>query len=697
MGEYKYRAFISYSHADERWGGWLHRALESYRTPKGLVGKATDAGPVPKRLTPIFRDREDLPAAGNLNDKIQGALADSQFQIVICSPRSAQSKWVNEEIKLFKKLHGEERTLAIIVDGEPGASAMPGREQEECFPPALRFLVDENGDVTNTPSEPVAADARAQGDGKQNALSKLIAGLLGVGLDDLVQREATRKAKRARVIAGGSTGLAGIMAVLTVMAINARNEASQMRGEAENLIEFMLTDLRKKLEPVGRLDALDSVGERALTYYETQPERKLDDEALARRTRALLLVGQIDQQRNDYGAASAAYEAAAAASAELLRRDPNNPDRIFDHAQSVFYVGDVAREGGFLDKGEEYYREYARLADELMAIDPDRVRARMERAYAYANLGILKFELGDYPAAVEFFKQSVDVRRSLHEENPENRGIAYEYAHLLSWLAFAEIKRGEYRNALAILESQIELYDSAFSDAADDFRILTNRMIAQRRLGRSYLQLGEIENAERENEIAVSIAEQLVQRDPENARWKGAAVHPWIVRSQIAFIQGDQPRAAKAAKQALTYAQETISEYQYNVRAQNNVILALTHSLTVQYTLETLERLANEHTRETAERNRDYIETAALAAWQLAHTYSQNSDPIEAQRIADEAIDWLDEQRGTLGVRPLLHLALLHEYFGETSETRKIIEILDKTDLAHPIFIALKARQKRET
>ena len=41
--DYKYKAFISYSHQDKKWGDWLHRALETYRVPKGLVGKETEA------------------------------------------------------------------------------------------------------------------------------------------------------------------------------------------------------------------------------------------------------------------------------------------------------------------------------------------------------------------------------------------------------------------------------------------------------------------------------------------------------------------------------------------------------------------------------------------------------------------------------------------------------------------------------
>jgi tetratricopeptide (TPR) repeat protein len=63
---FKYRAFISYSHADTAEAKWLHRALETFRINKDLVGRETEAGPIPKALRPIFRDRDEFTAAKTL-------------------------------------------------------------------------------------------------------------------------------------------------------------------------------------------------------------------------------------------------------------------------------------------------------------------------------------------------------------------------------------------------------------------------------------------------------------------------------------------------------------------------------------------------------------------------------------------------------------------------------------------------------
>ena len=92
----RYQSYVSYSHADEKWAVWLHKKLETYRVPRRLVGRKTACGVIPKRIAPIFRDREELPTATDLSETVNKALRDSASLIVICSPHAASSHWVNE-------------------------------------------------------------------------------------------------------------------------------------------------------------------------------------------------------------------------------------------------------------------------------------------------------------------------------------------------------------------------------------------------------------------------------------------------------------------------------------------------------------------------------------------------------------------------------------------------------------------------
>ena len=192
-GQKKFWAFISYSHQDDEWAKWLHRSLEQYRVPAKLVGRSTPQGPIPKRIYPIFRDREELPGSASLGEKLTEALENSRSLIVICSPNSAISRWVNQEVLNYKALGNFHRVFCFIVGGEPGASAKPDSGLLECFPEAIRYHVDMDGQLTNLPAEPIAADARPGKDGKQDALIKLLAGILDVDFDALKQREVRRR------------------------------------------------------------------------------------------------------------------------------------------------------------------------------------------------------------------------------------------------------------------------------------------------------------------------------------------------------------------------------------------------------------------------------------------------------------------------------------------------------------------------
>jgi formylglycine-generating enzyme required for sulfatase activity len=197
---HKYRAFISYSHADTAFAKWLHRELESFYIDKDLVGRVTPTGPVPQALRPIFRDRDEFTAGHALADQTLGALDNSAALIVVCSPASAKSRYVNEEVRLFKSRHPERPVIPLIVDGKPDDPAL------ECFPPAMKFKLDAKGRVTKKKVELLAADAREESDGKNLAVAKVVAGLLGVSSDDIFRRAererraAARRRRRVQVL-----------------------------------------------------------------------------------------------------------------------------------------------------------------------------------------------------------------------------------------------------------------------------------------------------------------------------------------------------------------------------------------------------------------------------------------------------------------------------------------------------------------
>ncbi|NOX94261.1 MAG: toll/interleukin-1 receptor domain-containing protein [Alphaproteobacteria bacterium] len=225
---YRYKAFISYSHTDKTAARGLHLRLETFRTPGNLAGSQGRWGDVEHKLTPVFRDRDELSTGSALGPVLQEALAGSEFLLVLCSPAAANSRWVNDEIRYFRSKHGDDHILAAIVDGDPAAPV--GTGEAGCFPPALI----EPPEGSSKPREPIAADFRKGGGGKQLAFLKVASGMLGVGLDDLVRRDAQRRQRQLTTIAAAS--FAGMLGAgwLAFTAYTQSIEANKQRVIAEH-------------------------------------------------------------------------------------------------------------------------------------------------------------------------------------------------------------------------------------------------------------------------------------------------------------------------------------------------------------------------------------------------------------------------------------------------------------------------------
>ena len=215
-----FSVFISYNHQDRAWAAWLHRALEGYRIPRGLRGRDSSIGVLGVRLPPVFQDREELAASPDLAASVEAALLRSANLVVLCSPNSARSRWVNEEVARFRDWGRRERIHCLIVDG--GDAAAGGSDAASFFPPAL--LVDGR--------EPLAADVRPEADGKRAALLKLIAGVIEVSFDDLRQREQTRRQRRLAMVATASAAASVLTTGLAALALVSRNEAIRERDIA---------------------------------------------------------------------------------------------------------------------------------------------------------------------------------------------------------------------------------------------------------------------------------------------------------------------------------------------------------------------------------------------------------------------------------------------------------------------------------
>jgi tetratricopeptide (TPR) repeat protein len=547
----RYAAFLSYSHRDKRWATWLHRALETYRPPARLGNGAAQKAQMREALRPIFRDRDELPASPDLSQQIDEALNASRALIVLCSPAAAKSQWTNAEIARFKRLHPDRPVLAVLVAGEPYASDIAGREDEEAFPPALRFQVAPDGSLTDIRAEPIAADVRPDADGKRMGKLKVVAGLLGVGLDQLVRRETARRNRRFVYLAGASlTGMA-LTSSLALYAFRQRAEAVRQREQADGLIEFMLTDLRRKLEPLGRLDVMDTVGERALHYYASQDLADLDADALGRRARALQMVGEVANQRGNLDGALPLFEQASATTAEQLRRDPNNPQRIFDHAQSVYWVGYVAWQRGNLAAARANFTQYLDFAQKLSAIAADKPAWQAEEGYADVNIAVVDLDSNNPDRALAGFEAGRKVWARLTSRYPDHHEFGYWLGQTIGRKADARSRLGDYAGALAEHRQELAVYQAILAQDPGNSQAASGIGVVWLHSAQTQIKAGNPADAVAFADESLGVMRPLVAKDPTNTLWKEMAIKAADARAEGLMMTGDWQAARTENARAL--------------------------------------------------------------------------------------------------------------------------------------------------
>ncbi len=504
--ERRYRAFLSYSHADERIAGRLHKWLESYRLPSRLTGSPTARGPVPRRLTPIFRDRSELPAASSLDQEVRRALAQSDALLVLCSPAARASRWVDAEIALFRSLYPERPVIAALIEGDPADS----------FPPAM-LAPDANGVV----QEPIAADFRADGDGARLARLKIVAGLTGVPLDQIIQRDAQRQLRRVIVVTLMTLLLTLFLALMLLFVVRARIEAERQRQQAEGLIEFMLTDLRTKLEGVGRLDVLQTVNKRALAYYADQPDlTALPADSLERRARILQAMGEDDHKRGDVPGALAKFREAHRVTRALLIAAPRDPQRLFAHAQSEFWLGYVDFIRNRYDSALPRFTAYRSLAEQLIRLKPRNQAYWRELGYAQGNICTIAVSRGGPAAQLDNCRDALATMERVSRMAPYDPGIQADLANRHAWLADALRIQGQDAAALQERTRQSAILQALLKDDPKNASYLQDWMLARYSMSQLLYATGERERAETLREQAYQDIERLIASDPDNNDWR---------------------------------------------------------------------------------------------------------------------------------------------------------------------------------
>jgi eukaryotic-like serine/threonine-protein kinase len=324
----------------------------------------------------------------------------------------------------------------------------------------------------------------------------------------------------AAVLAVLLVGFAGAMGVQAERVARARDLAVVRQGQAEGLIDFMLTDLRIKLEPVGRLDLLRDVGEQALAYFAALPEDQFTDDELLSRSQSLAQIGQVRLDGGEATEAIAPLRESLRLAAALSARGPDDERRLYQLSQSHFWVGFAAWRAGDLDAAEREFLAYRDVALRLVEVEPENPDYRLELGYAHSNLGSVLEARGDLSGAIGAYSETLAVKEDLVRRDPTRINWIGELAETHNTLGVAYRKQGSYERAMAEHLREQELKRAAL--ALDPTHAYWRSRLAMGHLFTANVELvvGRPEGALRNYRQAAATMDSLMAHDPSNVSWR---------------------------------------------------------------------------------------------------------------------------------------------------------------------------------
>jgi len=486
---------------------------------------------VPKSLRPIFCDRNDFSAGHSLTEQTVAALMASEFLIVICSPKAARSKYVNEEIRQFKAMGRSDRIIPLIIDGEPNDA------ERECFPPALRFRIGSDGELTNVREEPIAADARAPGDGRELAKLKVVAGLIGLPLDEVVRRAecARKRGNRIRISLACSFLLLFAAAfelwilneqghdqlIEWANGLNKNIEQKAARGEAP--VRVLLSDLADQ----EKRTAGTTIDTPRLRYIRAQTLIIFSDgyqtlgrsqEALSRAKRASEMVNDLIAQTVQDGwwrhFLSVAYQKLTGIA------QPGSSDLQYHLSVAFQKIGNslssLDRWGVALD----WYRRSLDLSKAFTAVDPSKTEWQSALSLAHDKIGDAWKGLGNLDSAQTSYAASLAIRNRLAAADSDNPRLQRDLASTYDRLSDIQRAQGNWSGALESEEQSIRIVAHFYAIDGDNNDWRRNLALNYRKLADIRHDRGEIAAALDGYHKSFELTEELNRQDANNALWK---------------------------------------------------------------------------------------------------------------------------------------------------------------------------------
>ncbi len=354
-----------------------------------------------------------------------------------------------------------------------------------------------------------------------------------------------------------------------------RSKAVEARLRADDLLDFMLGDLRTEVQKVGKLDLLEKVGEKAMTYFSSLDPHDLNDTTLTRQARALTQIGEIRMNQKNYGEALVAFSNGYQRAAVLTSRHPMDTTVLFERGQAEYWLGVVRRRQGEAVRAKEWLTRYRDTAAALVALEPTKQEWQEETTYGLHNLAVLKMDNGDIAGARTDFAAKLAVIKTMAANKPGDLKLAFRIYDTESWLGNVAEQEGDFRLALQQFDVEgrglIELLKAEPKNIAWRYERADNLSIHARVLSVT----GRRDEAKRCLSEARSLIDSVTAHDPGNRSWAELSYRIRLREASLAAAEGNLVEAGGLAAAARAGCEAILVKAPKDVRAIAGLCAAL--------------------------------------------------------------------------------------------------------------------------
>ena len=312
--------------------------------------------------------------------------------------------------------------------------------------------------------------------------------------------------------------LGGVKYAIDITA--ARRDAERRRSQAEGLVSFMVGDLPQKLEPVGRLDVLDSTAAKALEYFASLRPEEMTGEELQRNALALTQLGDVRVKQGKLPEALALFRQSLRFAEAAAKQDPTNEECQLALSNSHFYVGDALRRQGDPRRALPHFLAYYDISARLETKHRGVPKYEAELSYGHSNLGSIYEALGDDARAATEYQTAVAIDRQRSSREPHNEQTRADLANSFNKLGVLQQNDGDLLGARAAFEQDVAIRRTLAGAKPNDTRRATRLATSLAFLGAAQFAEGDVERAEASNREELEIAAALAARDEANLDWQ---------------------------------------------------------------------------------------------------------------------------------------------------------------------------------